>query len=591
MDGAAIIRLSGAKGGKGGMSQQDDPWPDPDLSLLDDRRGNDLPKFPLDAFNPRWRAFLERAAHGASAAVDHVALPLLTTTSSLIGAARRVQASPAWSEPFTLWTGLVGDSGTSKTPGIDVSRRALANIERSRRPSLEAARIANVERAALAKLAHKKWQADAEKAMKAGNEPPERPREANAPADPFVAPRFYVSDATPARVAPLLQARPRGILVVADELSGLFAAMRRFGARPFWLEAWCGGPYVVERVSRPPVSIPHLLVGITGGFQPDKLARAFAGDQDGLHARLLFGWPAEPEYRALATEGSEIEADFQEALLRLITLECGAPAPAQQPPRLESDEADGDDILTIEKAPRRSLNELMRLLAASTLDGSAEACALEPKTITLSDAAKAEFEAFRQRLHIGKATLDGLEREWASKGPGNVLRLAGTLTFMAWAMPEPAVYTATDGFGAILQAAAAAKEPSEIDADTMRAAVRLWEDYFLPHAKACLRQVGLSDRHRDARRALRWMRATNNRQVSREDLRRDGLGRRLDAEETQAVIDQLVKASWLRPAPTAETGGRPARRWSVNPKLFDAAPQPAGDPFDLCALCALSAGV
>ena len=56
-------------------------------------------------------------------------VPLLAVASSLVGTARRVQASKSWSEPLTCWTAIIGASGTSKTPGLDVSKRALAKIE------------------------------------------------------------------------------------------------------------------------------------------------------------------------------------------------------------------------------------------------------------------------------------------------------------------------------------------------------------------------------------------------------------------------------------------------------------------------------
>jgi hypothetical protein len=81
-------------------------WDDPDMSILDDRRG-DLPNFPTDIFAPTIREWLERAAHGAGVFPDHVAVPMLGVVASLIGTARRVRASRSWSEPITLWTALV----------------------------------------------------------------------------------------------------------------------------------------------------------------------------------------------------------------------------------------------------------------------------------------------------------------------------------------------------------------------------------------------------------------------------------------------------------------------------------------------------
>ena len=71
-------------------------WDYPDLSLLDDRRG-ELPPFPLDVLSPTWQEWATNAAHGAGTAVDHVVVPLLGIASSLIGTARRLKASTSWS--------------------------------------------------------------------------------------------------------------------------------------------------------------------------------------------------------------------------------------------------------------------------------------------------------------------------------------------------------------------------------------------------------------------------------------------------------------------------------------------------------------
>jgi hypothetical protein len=69
---------------------------------------------------------------------------------------------------------------------------------------------------------------------------------------------------------------------------------------------------------------------------------------------------------------------------------------------------------------------------------------------------------------------------------------------------------------------------------------------------------------------LRWLHASNKTIVSREEVRREALARRLDAGEVQALLDMLVRAGWLREAHTKVSGpGRPPRRWDVNPRLFE----------------------
>src|SRR5262245_11376285 len=488
------------------LYQEGNTWADPNWSLLDDRRGS-LPAFPMEAVPESLHDWLNRAARGSGTTAAHVAAPLIGIASSLIGTARRIRASRSWSQPTTLWCALVGFSGTGKTPGIDATRKPVGHIEYQRRDKVAELQRQHETRAQAAKVAKKKWENEVEEAIKSGLPHPPKPNMA-MDVGPFVSPRLCVSDSTVERLAVLLEASPRGMTYVADELSRLFLNMSRYSSgqdNEFWLEAWNGNHYTVERQGRPAVVLEHLLVGVIGGFQPDKLAKSFESEADGMYARMLFAWPEEPAYEPLTNEVAEIEPDILNALTRIIEL------------------ADSDE------------------------DGT-----FAPKYVDLSDEAVAVFEQFRQFLHEGKANLDGREREWWAKGGAHVLRLAGTLAFLDWGMRGGA-------------------EPSSIDARLMKSAIHLWREYFWPHSRAALRQIGLSEKHGNARRALKWIRANRKSEVSREDLRRDALAQQLDAEQTQTLIDSsFVASSCLREVTKTRGGpGRRAHRWEVNPKLLE----------------------
>ena len=439
-------------------------WDDPDTSILDDRRG-DLPAFPLDVFSPSWQTWATNAAHGAGSAVDHVVVPLLAVASSLVGTARRVQASKSWSEPLTCWTAIIGASGTSKTPGLDVSKRALAKIEHYRQTKIAELRRKYETEAERAKAKYRAWKELVEEATEKGVPPPPMPSDADVP-DGFVEPRLYVADATVQKLAVLLQARPCGLLMMCDELASLFLNLTRYANggsdREFWLECWNGKAYVVERMGRN-FAIPHLLIGMCGGFQPDKMARSFKGDADGLYTRLLYGWPEKPPYRPLTDAVEEVEVEFENSLVRLINLT-----------------ADDDDLIVT--------------------------------PVPLSSEARASFEQFRKEVDTGHAALDGREGEWWAKAPTHVLRLAGTLAYMDWARRTAGQAIVVD-------------EPNRIEKTFLDAAVRLVRDYFWPHARAALRQVGLSEQHTNARRVLRWLRVNHKTEGSREEVRQYGLGR------------------------------------------------------------------
>src|SRR5262245_34424300 len=107
-----------ANGERGQYTDDTEHWDSPDWSILDDRRG-ELPDFPLYVLPGPCAEWVRRAAHGAGVTIDHVAVPLLGVSSSLIGTARRVMASRSFTQPTTLWCAVVGFSGSGKTPGLD----------------------------------------------------------------------------------------------------------------------------------------------------------------------------------------------------------------------------------------------------------------------------------------------------------------------------------------------------------------------------------------------------------------------------------------------------------------------------------------
>src|SRR5262249_27947149 len=205
-----------------------------------------------------------------------------------------------------------------------------------------------------------------------------------------------------------------------------------------------------------------------------------------------------------------------------------------------------NEALEIEPDIQNAIGRVDKL-AELTAEGT-----LVIRNIPLSPEAWAEFAQFLQFAHQGKDAFEGREREWWAKISAHALRLSGTLAYLPWAMEG-------------------GPEPAAIDKGAMLSAIILARDYFWPHARACLRQIGLTKRHTDARRVLRWLRANHKTEVSREDVRREALSQRLDADETTELLASLCRSGWLREITTRSGSqvGRPPRRWAVNPKLFN----------------------
>jgi hypothetical protein len=483
----------------------DRTFDDPDWSILDDRRGK-LPEFPLPVFSEKIQELIRRTAKGAGVTPAHIAVPLIGIVSGLIGTARRVKATSSWLQPLTCWTVVVGFSGTGKTPGLNVTRRVLKEVERLNKRADDERKRRHETKKAEAEAARKKWQNDVKEAVESGLPAAPIPAHADDPGK-FVPIRLSVSDGTIERLAELLQARPQGIVLVRDELAALFTNMSRYSGgqdNEFWLESWNGDSYTVERMQRT-LHVDHLLIGTVGGMQPDKLVRSFEGDQDGMYGRVLYAWPPEPEWTGLNDDATEIDTDIFNIISRILTL------------------------------------------AEFTEEGD-----LIPRFIGLDPEAAAEFAQFAQFAHQEKSAFEGREREWFAKATAHVLRLAGTLTYVEWALTTDTT------------------KPMAVNRTTLQAAITLVRDYFWPHARACLRQIGLTERHADARRALRWIRAQRKSEVSLMGIRRHALNEQLDEKQTEDVLAHLEQAGWVRKhkKPSGPAGGKPVVRWEVNPILF-----------------------
>src|SRR5215469_461705 len=118
-------------------------------------------------------------------------------------------------------------------------------------------------------------------------------------------------------------------MIVRDELAGWLLGMTAYNpaGREFWIEAYGGQPYRVERRKHgaTPIDIDYLVAAACGGTQPDKLAKLIADTDDGLLARFQWAWPDPIEFE-LGTEAPNTHWVI-EALdkLRLLDLRSGNP--------------------------------------------------------------------------------------------------------------------------------------------------------------------------------------------------------------------------------------------------------------------------
>jgi Protein of unknown function (DUF3987)/RepB DNA-primase from phage plasmid len=172
-----------------------------------------------------------------------------------------------WLESARLWVALIGLPSTKKTPELKQAARPLVQID---------SEMAQTS-------ARKKAEYDAL--------PPEERKTATPPKRT----RLRIEDATIEAAGEILKDSPAGVLSLQDELSGWFGGMDKYSSgrgaqkdRGFWLQAFNGGDYCVERIGRGSLYIPNLSVSLLGCIQPG-LLRKIINDtvDDGLIQRLI----------------------------------------------------------------------------------------------------------------------------------------------------------------------------------------------------------------------------------------------------------------------------------------------------------------
>ncbi len=153
--------------------------------------------FPVDALPEPVRSFVVAGAKSPGCDESFIALPVLTMLAASIGNTRRLFVKRGWTEPPILWTVIVGNSGSFKSPAIELALKPVK--DRQRDAFRLYADAMNQHRAE--ELAHGKA-LDVWKRSKTGGEPP------TSPAEP-VADRYLADDTTIESRAGLLRNQRR----------------------------------------------------------------------------------------------------------------------------------------------------------------------------------------------------------------------------------------------------------------------------------------------------------------------------------------------------------------------------------------------
>jgi hypothetical protein len=408
-----------------------------------------------------------------------------------------------WTESARLWTALVGMPSTKKTPTLREAIRPLARID-----------AAYAREYATAKQVYDDLPSDERKQTTK----PERKQ-------------LKLEDTSIEAAQEVLRDNSNGVLCLADELSGWFGSMDKYNSgrgaakdRGFWLQAWNGGSYSVNRVTRSSYLIENLSVSVLGGIQPDLIRKAAdESHDDGLIQRLLpivvrsgTAGRDEPTHETVDAYAGLIER------LRWLepTFAVGWDNPSGQATRLEFD----DDAQAIRRRLAQKHLEFMGL-----------------EVINKKLAAHiGKYDAFFARLCVVFHCVEHLS------GP--------TQANMAFAQERP---TQPQSGGL----------PRIITAATAERVAKFLHQFLLRHAAAFYAGIlDLSDDHDRLAAVAGHILAHKLDRVTNRDVQRgDRTMRKLTRWDTERVFEQLEALGWVvrKPAP------RPADppHWQVNPEV------------------------
>jgi hypothetical protein len=338
--------------------------------------------------------------------------------------------------------------------------------------------------------------------------------------------RIVTNDATVERLGTIVQANPRGVILVRDEIAGLLETMHRDGHqndRAFLLEAWStGAAYTSDRVGRGSTTADPLAIGVYGLIQPSVL-RDHIKNLD-RHAG-----------------GDGFFARFQ--ILTLVDA---------------SDVRAGHDRPRDEVAHERAL-ATFRALDAAALDSIKDQPRGHYRSIRFSDDAQEHFTRWRERMEQRAIDLgDTALGAYCNKTPASAARLALSIHLIEQAAGNPA---------------------PEITLDQAKRATAL-ADHFYLHAEILYA--------RDANRHARLARAIASK--IQDGTVTDGMtvtdvGNLFDAkargsmEDVRTALDLLADLNWLR----VEERPRPRARSTFVVRLdgrSETSPPPDGQPLD-----------
>ncbi len=248
----------------------DGDWPEP-IDAFGDGDPARLVEVPYGALPDVLDAYARDVAERMGAPPIFVAVGCVVVASAAIGGTTRIQPKAndtGWTEPPFLWGLLVEEPGRKKTPVMGAVATPLARLD-GRRSAVDIPR-------------RQAWDAENRRRKKDAPPPGPAPRVRRSVVDGF----------TVEALREILADNPKGVLVSADEVTGLIGGLDQYKAgggsdRADLLKLMDGTPRAFDRVGRSS-RVDCWGASVLAGIQPKKLSQmAPSLDPDGLLQRFI----------------------------------------------------------------------------------------------------------------------------------------------------------------------------------------------------------------------------------------------------------------------------------------------------------------
>ncbi|QIC60259.1 DUF3987 domain-containing protein [Acinetobacter schindleri] len=250
-----------------------------------------------------WDYISDEAIRADNMSIDFVAVCTLVSCGSVVGT--KVAVKPKQKDDWTiipnLWGAIVAPPSSRKTPALNAGMKPLNMLAEKARVIFDQKVKEHAVNKILLETKDKGLKENLKQASKKGDQvkveqiSKELIELMGVSEDYPIMKRYKTNDATPEALAELEKSNPDGILVCRDELVGLLTSLENGkdeGNRTFFLEGWNGGgSYEFDRILRGNGFIKNHCLSVLGGIQPDRLIQYLepsikGSDNDGLIQRF-----------------------------------------------------------------------------------------------------------------------------------------------------------------------------------------------------------------------------------------------------------------------------------------------------------------